>query len=83
MSAIEGDHVRAAQLAAHTDAALRDLGYELEFTEKATRAWLDALVAERLPSEQCEFPTARAAAISREEAIALALAAREEPPDGV
>ena len=79
--ALEGDNVRAAQLAAHTDATLRDLGFEREFTEKATRTRLDTLLAERLPSDQRMALEIRGAAISREEAVALALAALEEPPD--
>jgi len=81
--ALEDDHTRAAQLAAHADAALRDLGYEREFTEKATRTRLDALLAERLPSDQRESLMARGAAMRNEEAVALALSALEEPPDGV
>ncbi len=79
--AFKGDHVRAAQLAAHADATVRKLGYEREFTEKATRIRLDILLAERLPSNDRESLTARGAAMRNEEAIALALAALEEPPD--
>jgi predicted ATPase/class 3 adenylate cyclase len=80
--ALENDHNRACQLAAHADAALCDLGIEREFTEKATRTRLDALLAERLPSDRHESLTARGAAMRNEEAVALALAALEEPPDG-
>ena len=80
--ALEGDHVRAAQLDAHADAALRDLGSEREFTEKATRTRLDALLAERLPNDQRESLTARGAAMRNEEAVALALAALDELPNG-
>ena len=80
--ALEGDHALAAQLAAHADAALRKLGYEREFTEKATRTRLDALLAERLPSDRRTALETRGAAISREEAVAFALAALKEPPDG-
>ncbi len=79
--ALEGDLARAAQLAAHANAALRNLGFEREFTEKATRTRLDALLAERLPSDQRESLMARGAAMRNEEAVALALAALEEPPD--
>ena len=78
--ALEGDHAGAAQLAAHADATLRSLGLEREFTEKATRTRLDILLAKCLQSDQREI---RGAAITREEAVALALAALEEPPDGV
>ena len=79
--ALEGDDARAAQLAAHADATLRSLGYEREFAEKATRTRLDALLAERLPSDQRESLAARGAAMRNEEAVALALAALEEPSD--
>ena len=81
--ALEGDHTRAAQLAAHADAALRDLGFEREFSEKATRTRLDGLLAERLPSDRRESLMARGAAMRNEEAVALALAALEESPGGV
>ena len=80
---LENDPARAAQLAAHADATLRDLGYEREFTEKTTRTRLDALLAKRLPGDQRTALETRGAAMSREEAVALALAALEEPPDGV
>ena len=79
--ALEGDDARAAELAAHADAALRDLGHEREFTEKATRTRLDALLEKRLPSDQRTALETRGAAMSREEAVALALAALEESPD--
>ena len=79
--ALEGDDARATQLAAHADATLRSLGYEREFAEKATRTRLDALLAERLPSDQRESLAARGAAMRNEEAVALALAALEEPSD--
>ena len=79
--ALGGDHARAAQLAAHADAALRDLGSEREFTEKAMRTRLDVLLAERLPSNERIALETRGAAMSREEAVALALAALEESPD--
>ena len=79
----EGDHARAAQLAARAGAALRSLGYEREITEKATRMRLDALLAQRLPSDQRESLMARSAAMRNEEVVALALAALEEPPDSV
>jgi predicted ATPase/class 3 adenylate cyclase len=81
--ALGGDYTRAAQLAAHADATLRDLGCEREFAEKATRTRLDGLLAERLPSDQRESLLARGAAMRNEEAVALALSALEEPPDGV
>ena len=81
MFALEGDDARAAQLAAHADATLRSLGYEREFAEKATRTRLDALLAERLLSDQRESLTTRGAAMRNEEAVALALAALEEPSD--
>jgi predicted ATPase/class 3 adenylate cyclase len=77
-----GDHTRAVQLAAHAEATLRSLGLEREFTEKATRIRLDALLAERLPIDQRESLETRGAAMSREEADALALAVLEEPTDG-
>ena len=80
--AIEGDHRRAAQLAAHADATLRDLGSGREFTEKTTRTRLDALLAERLPIDQRKDLEARGVAMSHEQAVALALTALEEPPDG-
>ena len=80
--ALEGDHARAAQLAAHADATLRDLGLEREFSEKATRSRLDAFLAERLPNNELTALETRGAAMSREEAVALALAALEKPPDG-
>jgi len=80
--AIEGDHRRAAQLAAHADATLRDLGSGREFTEKTTRTRLDALLAERLPIDQRKDLEARGVAMSHEQALALALTALEEPPDG-
>jgi predicted ATPase/class 3 adenylate cyclase len=79
--ALGGDHARAAQLAAHADAALRDLGSEREFTEKAARTRLDVLLAERLPSNERIALETRGAAMSREEAVAHALAALEESPD--
>ncbi len=79
---LEGDLACSAQLAAHADAALRDTGSEREFTEKATRTRLDAFLAERLSNDQRESLMARGAAMSREEAVALALAALEKPPDG-
>ena len=81
--ALENDHAHAAQLAAHADAALRDLGSEREFTEKTTRTRLDALLAERLSSDQRESLTARGAAMRNDEAVALALAVLEELADGV
>ena len=81
--ALEGDHTRAVQLAAHADAALRDLGFEREFSEKATRTRLDGLLAERLPRDRRESLMARGAAMRNEEAVALALAALEESPGGV
>jgi len=81
--ALEGDHTRAVQLAAHADAALRDLGFEREFSEKATRTRLDGLLAERLPRDRRESLMARGAAMRNEEAVALALAALEESPAGV
>ena len=80
--ALEGDHARAAQLAARADATLRNLGFEREFAEKATRTRLDGLLAECLPNYQRESLMARGAAMRNEEAVALALAALEEPPDG-
>ena len=80
--ALEGNLARAAQLAAHADAALRDLGYEREFSELATRSRLDALLAERLPTDQRTALETRGAAMSRQEAVALALAALEKPQDG-
>ena len=80
--ALEDDHARAAQFAAHTDTTLRDLGYEREFTERTTRTRLDALLDERLPIDQRRTLEARGAAMSTEEAVALALAALEEPPNG-
>jgi tetratricopeptide (TPR) repeat protein len=79
--ALESDLARAVQLAAHADETLRNLGFEREFAEKATRTRLDALLAERLPSDQRESLETRGAAITREEAVALALAALEESPD--
>ncbi len=78
--ALQGDDARAVQIAAHADATLRSLGLEREFTEKATWARLDAFLAERLPNDQRESFTARGAAMRNEEAVALALAALEEPP---
>ena len=81
--ALENDHAHAAQLAAHADAALRNLGSEREFTEKTTRTRLDALLAERLSSDQRESLTARGAAMRNDEAVALALAVLEELADGV
>ena len=81
--ALENDHAHAAQLAAHADAALRDLGSEREFTEKTTRTRLDALLVERLSSDQRESLTARGAAMRNDEAVALALAVLEELADGV
>ena len=81
--ALENDHAHAAQLAAHADAALRNLGSEREFTEKTTRTRLDALLVERLSSDQRESLTARGAAMRNDEAVALALAVLEELADGV
>ena len=81
--ALENDHAHAAQLAAHADAALRNLGSEREFTEKTTRTRLDALLAERLSSDQRESLTARGAAMRNDKAVALALAVLEELADGV
>ena len=81
--ALESDLARAVQLAAHADETLRNLGFEREFAEKATRTRLDALLAERLPSNERTVLETRGAEISREEAVALALAALEELPDGV
>ena len=81
--ALGGDHARAAQLAAHADATLRNLGYEREFAEKATRTRLDALLVERLQSDQRESLETRGVAITREEAVALALTALEESSDSV
>jgi len=78
----EGDDARAAQLAAHADATLLDLGSEREFTEKATRTRLDALLAGRLPSNERTALDTRGAVMTREEAVALALAALDEPPGG-
>ena len=80
--ALEGDLALSAQLAAHVDSALRNLGFEREFAEKTTRTRLDALLAERLPSNERTALETRGAAMSREEAVALALAALEEPSDG-
>ena len=80
--ALRGDDARAVQLAAHADAALRDTGSEREFTEKATRTRLDAFLAERLQNNERRALETRGAAMSREEAVALALAALEKPPDG-
>jgi tetratricopeptide (TPR) repeat protein len=80
--ALGGDDARATQLAAHADATLRSLGLEREFTEKATRARLDALLFERVPIDQRESLTARGATIRNEEAVVLALAALGEPLDG-
>ena len=81
--ALEGDNARAAQLAAHADATLRSLGLEREFTEKATRTRLDALLIGRHPSDQRTALETRGAAMRNEDAVALALAALEEAPDGV
>jgi hypothetical protein len=81
--ALESDLARAAQLAAHADATLLDLGSEREFTEKATRTRLDALLAGRFPSNERTALDTRGAAMTREEAVALALAALGEPPDGL
>ena len=81
--ALEGDLARAVQLAAHADATLSNLGFEREFAEKATRTRLDILLAKRLPSDQRTAFETRGAAMSREEAVALALAALEEPLDSV
>jgi len=81
--ALRGDDARAVQIAAHADATLRSLGFEREITEKATRTRLDVLLAERLQSDQRTALETRGAAMSREEAVALALAALEEPSDFV
>jgi len=81
--ALEGDLARAVQLAAHADATLSNLGFEREFAEKATRTRLDILLAKRLPSDQRTAFETRGDAMSREEAVALALAALEEPLDSV
>ena len=81
--ALEGDLARAVQLAAHADATLSNLGFEREFAEKATRTRLDILLAKRLPSDQRTAFETRGAAMSREEAVAVALAALEEPLDSV
>ena len=81
--ALRGDDARAVQIAAHADATLRNLGFEREITEKATRTRLDVLLAERLQSDQRTALETRGAAMSREEAVVLALAAIEGPSDCV
>lgn len=50
--ALEGDHTRACLLAAHVDAAMRNLGIQREFTEQTTRTRLNALPNESLTSAE-------------------------------
>ncbi len=72
--AIGGDLARAATLEGYADAAGRAQGYEREFTEKTTHDRLMALLAERLTPDELPRRLAEGAALSPEDAVALALA---------
>jgi hypothetical protein len=63
-----------ASLAAYADAALRRRGYERHFTENTTRERLTALLHERFTPYALARLFLRGAALTPEEAIAIALA---------
>jgi tetratricopeptide (TPR) repeat protein len=72
--ALSGDPATAARLAGYTDATLRRLGSEREFTETTTRNRLAGLLAE-LPADELALQTAHGETLSPDAAIAETLQA--------
>jgi predicted ATPase/class 3 adenylate cyclase len=74
--ALRGDLSRAATLEGYADNAMRDVGFQREFTETTTYDRLMSLLCEKLAPDDLACLLADGAALSRETAVALAL---EEP----
>jgi hypothetical protein len=70
--ALAGDLPRAARLAGYADAALRELGFAREFTEKTSRDRLTTLLGARLAPADRECLLTEGAALTAEAAVALA-----------
>jgi len=71
---LAGDFDRGATLAGFADNALRQRGFEREFTERATRARLDALLQDRLPPSDYARLLREGEALPVAAAVSLALA---------
>ncbi|GAC1519414.1 MAG: hypothetical protein NVS3B10_21140 [Polyangiales bacterium] len=71
--ALGGDLHRAARLAGYADVAMARLGFEREFTERATRDRVRAVLAEQLAPDELARYLAEGAELSPDAAIALAL----------
>ena len=71
--ALDGDFARAAKLAGYSDFAFSRAGFERQFTEQTTRARLEALFRDRVTPEDLAQLYARGAAMTPDDAVALAL----------
>jgi predicted ATPase len=74
IAALGGDVRRGARLAGYAEAGFARIGFQRDYTEQITRARLEGLLRERLPPAELESLVAAGAALSPEEAVALALA---------
>ncbi len=75
--ALRGDRARAAKLEGYADAAFARLGFPRELTEATTRDRLIALLRESLAPDELARLIAEGAALTPEDAIALALEEHE------
>ena len=71
--ALDGDFARAAKLAGYSDFAFARAGFERQFTEQTTRARLEALFRDGVTPEDLAQLYARGAAMTPDDAVALAL----------
>ncbi|MDQ6931667.1 MAG: adenylate/guanylate cyclase domain-containing protein [Candidatus Eremiobacteraeota bacterium] len=74
--ALSGDLLRAVSLAGYADAALQRHGYEREFTEATSHDRLSALLREHFSPDDLSARLAQGAALSPQDAVALALEER-------
>jgi predicted ATPase/transcriptional regulator with XRE-family HTH domain len=71
--ALDGDFARAAKLSGYSDFAFSRAGFERQFTEQTTRARLEALFRDRVTPEDLAQLYARGAAMTPDDAVAVAL----------
>ncbi len=71
--ALEGAAAKAARLAGYTEAALRRIGCEREFTERRTRARLEAELSARIPAAELAELMASGATLGADDAVEFAL----------
>ncbi|HEY1883202.1 MAG TPA: NB-ARC domain-containing protein [Candidatus Cybelea sp.] len=71
--ALNHDLESAARLAGYSEAAFQRVGYEHEYTERATRTRLESLLREKLTPTECDSLLSAGAALSTEAAIRLAI----------